>query len=155
MYLVEAALRPLETRDGEQTSDMIRNLFYGKAKQILTYVDVNTSQSVRKVQEEEFSHVIVDAAEGKDLYDGLDEYFFAEKVENFAGGREAVREVTVSSFPPILQIQVQVIRRIRAFFAWMNTRVLTFVLDSASNLIEQRPISINPMHLCNLTRSFT
>lgn len=108
MYLVEAALRPLETRNGEQVRDMVRDLFYGKARQILTYQDTNTNQSVRKPTEEEFSHVIVAATEGKDLYDGLDEYFFADQVENFHGGREATREVSVVTFPPILQIQVQV-----------------------------------------------
>ncbi|KAI9496046.1 hypothetical protein BDB00DRAFT_927094 [Zychaea mexicana] len=108
MYLVEAALKPLEKKEnGEQIRDIVRDLFYGKARQILTYEDTETSKQVRKVQEEDFSHVIVDAAEGKDLYDGLDEYFFADRVEDFHAGRGAMREVTVSTFPPILQIQVQ------------------------------------------------
>lgn len=108
MYLVETALKPLETQDGEQTRDMVRDTFYGKARQILTYKDTETAQSITKVKEEDFSHLIVDAGEGKDLYDGLDEYFFADHVENFRGGHEAIREVTVSSFPPVLQIIVQV-----------------------------------------------
>ncbi|ORY98657.1 hypothetical protein BCR43DRAFT_487914 [Syncephalastrum racemosum] len=107
MYLVEAALKPIEKQQEEQTRDMVRDLFYGKARQILTYEDTQTNKSVRKEQEEEFSHVIVDAVAGKDLYDGLDEYFFASSVENFDGGSEATREVTVKSFPPVLQIQVQ------------------------------------------------
>ncbi|KAF7723179.1 ubiquitin-specific protease ubp2 [Apophysomyces ossiformis] len=107
MYLLEAALKPLEIKDGEQVRDMVRDTFYGKARQILTYRDAETAVNVKKVKEEEFSHLIVDACEGKDLYDGLDEYFFADKVENFRGGHEAVREVTVSSFPPVLQIIVQ------------------------------------------------
>ncbi|KAG2225679.1 hypothetical protein INT45_012151 [Circinella minor] len=108
MYLVEAAVKPLEKKEnGEQIRDIVRDLFYGKARQILTYEDTETSKQVRKIQEEYFSHVIVDAAEGKDLYDGLDEYFFADRVEDFRAGRGAMREVTVSSFPPIFQIQVQ------------------------------------------------
>ncbi|KAI9318471.1 hypothetical protein BX666DRAFT_1855352 [Dichotomocladium elegans] len=107
MYLVEAALRPLERKGDEQTRDIVRDLFYFKARQILTYEDTSTLQVVRKVQQEEFAHVIVDAVEGKELYDGLDEYFFAGRVENFHGGRDATREVTVSAFPPVLQIQVQ------------------------------------------------
>ncbi|KAI8377998.1 uncharacterized protein BYT42DRAFT_496848 [Radiomyces spectabilis] len=114
MYLVEAALKPLETQNGEQVRDMVRDLFYGKARQILSYQDSETSKLVRKVQEEEFSHVIVDAAEGKDLYDGLDEYFFAGQVENFRGGSEATREVTVSCFPPVLQILIQRVQFDRA-----------------------------------------
>ncbi|KAI7888447.1 uncharacterized protein EV154DRAFT_425602 [Mucor mucedo] len=115
MYLVEAALKPLETtEDGEQIDDMIRQVFYGKARQILSYCDNKTLENVKKEMEEDFSHVIVDASEGKDLYDGLDEYFFADKVEEFQGGYEATREVTVKSFPPVLQILVQRVQFDRA-----------------------------------------
>ncbi|CAO3621299.1 unnamed protein product [Cunninghamella blakesleeana] len=107
MYLVEAALKPEETENMEQTRDMVKTLFYGKARQILSYKDTETTDTVQKMKEEEFSHVIVDAAEGKSLYDGLDEYFFAEQVENFRGGKEVIREVSVREFPPILQILIQ------------------------------------------------
>ncbi|KAI9007436.1 hypothetical protein CLU79DRAFT_849732 [Phycomyces nitens] len=113
-YLIEAALKPVETQNGEQVRDMVRDLFYGKARQILTYQDTQTSQNIKKIKEEEFSHLIVDAAQGKDLYDGLDEYFFADQVENFQGGSEATREVTVSTFPPVLQIIVQRVQFDRA-----------------------------------------
>ncbi|KAI8057395.1 hypothetical protein BDF21DRAFT_440923 [Thamnidium elegans] len=115
MYLVEAALKPLKTtEDGEQIDDMIRQVFYGKARQILSYYDNTTSKMIKKEMEEDFSHVIIDASEGKDLYDGLDEYFFADKVEEFQGGYEATREVTVKSFPPVLQILVQRVQFDRA-----------------------------------------
>ncbi|KAI8642866.1 hypothetical protein BD408DRAFT_451474 [Parasitella parasitica] len=103
-----------KTEDGEQVDDMIRQTFYGKARQILSYCDNKTLQVVKKEMEEDFSHVIVDASEGKDLYDGLDEYFFADQVENFQGGHEATREVTVKTFPPILQILVQRVQFDRA-----------------------------------------
>lgn len=109
MYLVEAALKPLsKTDDGEQVDDMIRQLFYGKARQIISYCDNKTSKTVKKEMEEDFSHVIVEASESKDLYDGLDEYFCASTLENFQGGNDATREVTVKSFPPVLQILFQV-----------------------------------------------
>lgn len=114
MYLVEAALKPMEVKDGEQTRDMVRDLFYGKARQILTYEDTQTLQRVSKVQEEDFSYVIIDASKDKGLYDGLDEYFFAGQVENFHGGRKATREVSVKRFPPVLQIQVQRVQFDRA-----------------------------------------
>lgn len=115
MYLVEAALKPLQkTQDGEQIDDMIRQVFYGKARQILSYCDNTTLQVVKKEMEEDFSHVIVDASEGKNLYDGLDEYFFENQVENFQGGHEATREVAVKSFPPVLQILVQRVQFDRA-----------------------------------------
>ncbi|KAI8997594.1 hypothetical protein BDB01DRAFT_771683 [Pilobolus umbonatus] len=115
MYLVEAALKPLsKTTDGEQVDDLIRQLFYGKARQILSYCDNTTLKVMKKEMEEDFSHVIIDGCKNKDLYDGLDEYFFADKVENFQGGHEATREVTVKSFPPILQILVQRVQFNRA-----------------------------------------
>ncbi|KAI8066868.1 hypothetical protein BC940DRAFT_301744 [Gongronella butleri] len=106
MYLLEAALKPEETTAGrEQTRDMVRDLFYGKGRQILTYTD--QQKTIKKNKEEEFSHVIIDAVKAKHLYDGLDEYFFADKVENYREGQEAVREVSVQAFPPILQVLVQ------------------------------------------------
>ncbi|KAI8982326.1 hypothetical protein BDF20DRAFT_817902 [Mycotypha africana] len=115
MYLVEAALKPLsKTDEGEQIDDMVRQLFYGKARQILTYHDEVANKTVTKEMEEDFSHVIVDASEQKNLYDGLDEYFFADKVENYQGGRDALREVTVKLFPPIFQILVQRVQFDRA-----------------------------------------
>lgn len=115
MYLVEAALKPIsKTEDGEQIDDMIRQLFYGKARQIISYCDNATLKTVKKEMEEDFSHVIVDASEGKDLYDGLDEYFFENQLENFQGGHEAIREVSVKSFPPVLQILVQRVQFDRA-----------------------------------------
>ncbi|KAI8366547.1 hypothetical protein BD560DRAFT_400644 [Blakeslea trispora] len=114
MYLVEAALKPLsKTEDGEQVDDMIRQTFYGKARQILSYRDNTTLQTIKKEQEEDFSHIIVDAKEGKNLYDIMDEYFFANQVD-FQGGHEATREVTVKSFPPILQVLVQRVQFDRA-----------------------------------------
>ncbi|KAJ2957037.1 hypothetical protein NQZ79_g7179 [Umbelopsis isabellina] len=107
MYFFEAALRPYTAEGSEKTTDLVKELFYGKARQILSYNNEQTDQLVTKVKEEEFSHLIVDAADGKNLYDGLDEYFFADKVDDFQGGNCAVREVAVHNFPPILHIQVQ------------------------------------------------
>ncbi|CAO3672854.1 unnamed protein product [Rhizopus stolonifer] len=115
MYLVEAALKPIsKTEDGEQIDDMIRQVFYGKARQIISYCDDTTLKTVKKEMEEDFSHVIVDASEGKDLYDGLDEYFFENQLESFQGGHEAIREVSVKSFPPVLQVLVQRVQFDRA-----------------------------------------
>ncbi|KAI7870578.1 hypothetical protein BDF14DRAFT_1771372 [Spinellus fusiger] len=114
IQLIETALLSATAQQGEKECDMVRDLFYGKASQILTYQDTETSQIITKVKKEEFSHLIVDAVQGKDLYDGLDEYFFAGKVENFQGGKEATREVTVSAFPPILQIIIQRVQFDRA-----------------------------------------
>jgi hypothetical protein len=112
MYFFEAALRPTASDESpsDEKTDLVKELFYGKARQILSYNNEETNQLVTKIKEEEFSHLIVDAAEGKNLYDGLDEYFFADDVDDYQGGNCAVREVAVTQFPPILQIQVQVSR---------------------------------------------
>ncbi|KAI8081488.1 uncharacterized protein BX664DRAFT_340513 [Halteromyces radiatus] len=151
MYLVEAALKPEETENMEQTRDMIRDLFYGKARQILSYKDTKTTKIIQKIQEEEFSHVIVDAAAGKNLYDGLNEYFFAAQVENFQGGQEAVREVSVRSFPPVLQIQVQRVQfnrvtsqvyKSHAFVQFDKTIYLDRYLDSNFETLASRRANV-------------
>lgn len=105
-------MRPTASDDSssDEKTDLVKEMFYGKARQILSYNNEETNQLVTKIKEEEFSHLIVDAAEGKNLYDGLDEYFFADNVDDYQGGNCAVREVAVTQFPPILQIQVQVCR---------------------------------------------
>ncbi|OZJ05178.1 hypothetical protein BZG36_02206 [Bifiguratus adelaidae] len=113
MFSFEATLRPSHdgkgaTEEIDDSKSMIQSLFYGKNRQILTYEDTETGKVVSNSQEEEFSHLIVDAAEGKDLYDGLDEYFYATDLgEDFRGGKKATREVVAVELPPILQIQVQ------------------------------------------------
>ncbi|RUS29683.1 hypothetical protein BC938DRAFT_480368 [Jimgerdemannia flammicorona] len=108
MYLLQMALKPLSLSDSrEQLRDMVKDLFYGEMEQILTYRDLETDRPITTSKIETFGHLIVDAAEGKDLYDGLDEYFFASNVGDFQGGAEAMREVVIKSLPPVLQIQVQ------------------------------------------------
>lgn len=149
MYLVEAALKPLsKTEDGEQTDDMIRQLFYGKARQIISYCDNTTSKTVKKEMEEEFSHVIVEVSESKDLYDGLDEYFCASTLENFQGGHEATREVTVKSFPPVLQILFQVNNSVYDYVVFK-----TFCREC--NLTGLLKMFINPMSILSFIKRFT
>ncbi|KAL9537356.1 hypothetical protein MBANPS3_011848 [Mucor bainieri] len=117
MYLVEAALKPLSRgEDGEQLDDMIRQTFYGKLSQIVSYRDDITLQNVKSVQEEDFSHIIVNASDDMHIYDGLDEYFSAEKLDKYQGGHDATREETIKSLPPVLQILVQRVQFDRATF---------------------------------------
>lgn len=53
-----------------------------------------------------FSHLIVNVADGnKDIYQALDGFFDAEKIE--LDGKEARRYQTISELPQILQIQIQ------------------------------------------------
>lgn len=109
IYLLEVALKPLTLSDSrEQLRDTVKDLFYGCTEQILTYRDLETDRFITTSKVEDFSHLIVQAAEGRDLYDGLDEYFFADNLGDYQGGSEAVREVVIKNLPPVLQIQVQV-----------------------------------------------
>ncbi|CAO3582816.1 unnamed protein product [Absidia cylindrospora] len=146
-YLVEAALKSNRTEETTRAKNLIRELFYGKARQILSYKDDNTSKNIQKVMEEDFSHVIVDATRGKTLYDGLDEHYFAENVENFQGGQETTREVTVQCFPPILQIQIQraqfdrstcQVYKSNAFIQFDKTIYLDRYLDSTFHALAPR-----------------
>ncbi|KAI8340523.1 hypothetical protein BC941DRAFT_510834 [Chlamydoabsidia padenii] len=139
MYLLEAALAPQKMENRmELTGNLIHHLFFGKMCQRLSCKG-DTTRNFSKVMEENFSHVIVDASERKTLYDGLDEYFFANKVENYQGGQEAIREVTIVNSPPILQIQVQRVQfdktthstyKSNAFVSFDKTIYLDRYLDS-------------------------
>ncbi|KAG2187037.1 hypothetical protein INT44_003265, partial [Umbelopsis vinacea] len=149
MYFFEAALRPSASDENasDEKTDLVKELFYGKARQILSYNNEETNQLVTKIKEEEFSHLIVDAAEGKNLYDGLDEYFFADDVDDYQGGNCAVREVAVTQFPPILQVQVQRVQfdrrsarvyKSNAFVQFDETIYLDRYLDSNFETLADR-----------------
>ncbi|KAK9727888.1 ubiquitin-specific protease ubp2 [Basidiobolus ranarum] len=102
MYLLDIALSE-NNADGD--GSLVRQLFFGKTEQTLSYVDSSTGDKIITKKEEDFSHLIVDIAQGRDLYDGLDEYFDNSKVS--FNNTEAEREVTITKLPPFLQIQVQ------------------------------------------------
>ncbi|ORX93747.1 cysteine proteinase [Basidiobolus meristosporus CBS 931.73] len=104
MYLLDIALSRDRTIEGTDGS-LIRQLFFGKTEQTLSYVESATSQTIVTKKEEDFSHLIVDVAQGRSLYDGLDEYFDNSKVA--FNDTEAEREVIITKLPPFLQIQVQ------------------------------------------------
>ncbi|KAF3939283.1 hypothetical protein ABW19_dt0209123 [Dactylella cylindrospora] len=102
MFQIEAALKPEGfDSDGEQL-DIIKNLFYIKTTQTLEFA---TSSETRH-KEERSLHFIVDVAEnGRDIYTALDSHFDASIVE--LEGKQARRYLSISTLPPILQIQIQ------------------------------------------------
>ncbi|KAL1922141.1 uncharacterized protein VTP21DRAFT_10783 [Calcarisporiella thermophila] len=105
MCLIEAALKPTSAGADGERQNIVRELFFGKTKQLLSYIDTKSGEPVCRAKEEAFIHLFVDAREGYDLYDGLDAYFGPAKVE--VEGTEATREVYISQLPPVLQIQIQ------------------------------------------------
>ncbi|KAL7269842.1 ubiquitin-specific protease ubp2 [Rhizina undulata] len=102
MFQIEAAIKPMKVDDNGEQVDLVKELFYGKTKQTLSF----PSSSETRTKEELFSHLLVDVAEGdRDIYSALDSSFDIEKVD--LEGREAKRYLSISHLPPILQIQVQ------------------------------------------------
>lgn len=103
LFQIESALKPSGfDEDGEQL-DIVKDLFYGKTKQLL---ESDIDGSNRREKEERFSSLLVDVADGpRDIYDALDAYF-GEDILELEGGATR-RSVTISRLPPILQIQVQ------------------------------------------------
>lgn len=101
----------LEAADGKPVSEseeIIKGLFYGQMRQFLDYLDPQSGSAVSHTKVEEFTHIILDVGEedkAKDLYDGLDEYFYVANVE--WENTQAQRHVTIVDLPPILQIQLQ------------------------------------------------
>lgn len=84
----------------------LNSLFYGKQLQRLTFPDTKSSQPQR-TKEETFAYLLVDVAgQTRDLYDGLDQVFDECEVE--IEDSSAMREVSLTQVPPILQIQLQV-----------------------------------------------
>ncbi|KAJ1923285.1 ubiquitin-specific protease ubp2 [Tieghemiomyces parasiticus] len=86
-------------------ANLIRQLFFGVTRQALHYQDTATEKPVRTVKHEVFSHLLVQAEAGLDLYDGLDAYF-GESTVSYAN-TEATREVYAEHLPAFLQIQIQ------------------------------------------------
>ncbi|KAJ1657966.1 ubiquitin-specific protease ubp2 [Dispira simplex] len=86
-------------------ANLIRRLFYGVSQQSLNYLDAALNKDVENVKLELFNHVLIQAAQGNDLYDGLDAYF-GQSTVSFAG-TDAVRQVYIDHLPSLLHIQIQ------------------------------------------------
>ncbi|GBB83307.1 hypothetical protein RclHR1_10030002 [Rhizophagus clarus] len=127
MFQLEAALKSLLTTDenGDE-QNIIKSLFYGQTRQIL-----HKKQNI--------------AADGRDLYDGLDVYFDASLVDY--DGTQVIREVTITKIPPVLQIHVQRVQfdrstsniyKSNAFLRFDKVIYLDRYLDKNYELLKQR-----------------
>lgn len=105
LFQLEAAVKGDSVdEDGEQ-DDLVKRLFYGQTKQVLQPIN-DTATSKRREKTERFLSLLVDVADGpRDLYDALDSYFGHDLVSLSDG--DAMRSLTISKLPPLLQIQVQ------------------------------------------------
>ncbi|CAB4383206.1 unnamed protein product [Rhizophagus irregularis] len=143
MFQLEAALKslPMTDENGDE-QNIIKSLFYGQTRQIL-HKKQNSGELLTK--EESFNHLIVVAADGRDLYDGLDVYFDASLVDY--DGTQVIREVTITKIPPILQIHVQRVQfdrstsniyKSNAFLRFDKVIYLDRYLDKNYELLKQR-----------------
>ncbi|CUM63290.1 uncharacterized protein PRCAT00000861001 [Priceomyces carsonii] len=102
-FQIESALEAESLEeDGEQV-DLIKKLFYGKTKQIITPLE--SSGSPRVSNERFFSLIINVGDHPRDIYDSLDSYFNEDSVKLEEG--LAKKSLTISKLPDVLQFHVQ------------------------------------------------
>lgn len=101
-----ASQQPSEERN------LVKELFYGETRQVVSYFDVKENKNVSSSKTEEFSHLMINVNKASDIYSSLDEYFHDQKVE--LDGNDAIRELSISRAPPFLQIQLQRVQFDRA-----------------------------------------
>ncbi|KAI8853034.1 hypothetical protein BC829DRAFT_440327 [Chytridium lagenaria] len=87
----------------EEEKILIKRLFYGTTRQVLSSSDSQDKASSHAVKEEEFSSLIVDIY--PDLYAALDSAFQGSLVEY--DGRQALRTLSISNAPPILSVTLK------------------------------------------------
>ncbi|KAI8904600.1 hypothetical protein DFJ77DRAFT_443916 [Powellomyces hirtus] len=88
--------------DDKTRVDMVKQLFFGKTKQSLTYTD-QAGKLHHSHKEEEFSHLIVDVTDN--LYSSLNTYFGDTQVD--LEGVKAQRQLSISTIPPIVMFQIR------------------------------------------------
>ncbi|ODV84927.1 hypothetical protein CANARDRAFT_28664 [[Candida] arabinofermentans NRRL YB-2248] len=108
---IESALEPEELDADNEQLDIIKQMFYGKTKQVLMPVDPETKEELdsknARTKEERFLNLIVNIGDHpKDIYDALDTYF-TEDLLKLDGDEEVKRSLTITQLPNILQIQIQ------------------------------------------------
>jgi hypothetical protein len=85
------------------------SLFFGKARQVITFDEAGSEPDGSHDQEVIFNHLLLnvgDTGTSKDLHDSLAEYYTPEPVE-IAGKPALMREVPVA-YPALLHFQLQV-----------------------------------------------
>lgn len=107
---IESAMKPEILEENNEQIDMIKKLFFGKTKQLLSPVDKETKEEIEggnvRTKIESFLNLIVNIGDHpKDIYDALDTFFTEDLLELEDG--EVKRSLTIIELPKILQIQIQ------------------------------------------------
>lgn len=102
-FQIETALEPESLEDDGEQFDLIKKLFYGKIKQIITPLEPGKPQ---RISTERFFSLIINVGDHpKDIYDSLDTYF-NEDIVNLEEGA-AKKSSTICELPEVLQFHVQ------------------------------------------------
>ncbi|AMD22035.1 HGL305Cp [Eremothecium sinecaudum] len=102
---LESASVPLDYDEDNEQLDLIKQLFYGKLKQVLTPLD---EPERKRTKYERFMSLLVNVGDHpKDIYDALDLYFQDDLLTLDEDKGSVKRSLTIEKLPTILQIQIQ------------------------------------------------
>ncbi|GMM33594.1 ubiquitin-specific protease [Saccharomycopsis crataegensis] len=104
LFQLEASLDPINlSSDGEQY-DLIKKMFYGKTKQILTPCK---NPDNKRLKTERFLNLFVNVNDKpKDIYDALDDSFKEDDM-TLEGNEQVKRSIVITELPDVLHIQIQ------------------------------------------------
>ncbi|EJS41725.1 ubp2p [Saccharomyces arboricola H-6] len=104
LFQIESGSKPIRYDEDNEQYDLIKQLFYGTTKQSI--VPLSATDKVRTKVERFLSLLVNIGDHPKDIYDAFDSYFKDEYLEMEEYGN-VKRTVAVTTFPTILQVQIQ------------------------------------------------
>ena len=104
LFQIESALPPTSLDEDSEQNDMVKELFYGKTKQVIQPLQGDSLQTRTSV--ERFNSLIINVSDHpKSIYDSLDSYF-NEDIVNLEDG-PVKKSITIAELPQIMQFHVQ------------------------------------------------
>ncbi|CAI4051604.1 ubiquitin-specific protease UBP2 SKDI_15G2720 [Saccharomyces kudriavzevii IFO 1802] len=104
LFQIESGSEPIRYDEDNEQYDLIKQLFYGTTKQSI--VPLSATDKVRTKVERFLSLLVNIGDHPKDIYDAFDSYFKDEYLTMEEYG-DVKRTVAVTTFPTILQVQIQ------------------------------------------------
>lgn len=104
LFQIESGSEPIRYDEDNEQYDLVKQLFYGTTKQSI--VPLSATNKVRTKVERFLSLLINIGDHPKDIYDAFDSYFKDEYLTMEEYG-DVIRTVAVTTFPTILQVQIQ------------------------------------------------
>ncbi|EDO16062.1 hypothetical protein Kpol_1016p1 [Vanderwaltozyma polyspora DSM 70294] len=104
LFQIEAASNPISIDEDNEQVDLVKQLFFGKTEQKIK--PFNEVSKVHPKRERFLSLLVSVSDKPRDIYDALDTYFKDEVFDMEEYGK-VKKSLTISSFPTILQVQIQ------------------------------------------------